>query len=350
MALLNAPVQLRPVFKEKIWGRSQLHPSLPPRELDGRKIGEIWVTDEESELMTGPLKGKILADACRQFGSELCGTQWHERRFPVLAKYLFTEDWISLQVHPDDKFAQEQEAGSYGKTEMWYFLDCPPKTRIHCGLRAEVTPEQVRAAADAGTLKSLTETLHPNKGEAFVVLPGRVHAIGPGLMLFEVEQNSDITYRLDDFGRLGPNGQPRPLHLDKALAVMRYDLPDPSPAPLLRFPEPFGWRRYVIACRYFGVECLTCERDVALVGNPKRVEILTFLDGAGRFETPEGTFPFQTGQTWLVPPQMPPSRLAPDPGCEVLRYYVPDLEKDFAEPLRAHGVDESTLSAAVHTW
>ena len=345
----TVPLRLEPVFKEKIWGRKDSHPSLPRFPEGDRKLGEIWMTDGKSKFADGPLKGKTLADATRELGSDLCGTAWKQPRFPILAKYILTDDWLSLQVHPDDEYAKAHEPDTPGKAEMWYFIHCPPQGRILYGLKDGATPEQLQSAARAGTLKNLIPELRPNPGEAFMVAPGRLHAIGPALVLFEVEQNSDITYRLDDFGRVGIDGQPRPLHLEKAMAVMRFDLPRSGATPELRFPEPFGSRLYLVACRHFGVEHLTCEKEAPLVAEERRVEILTFLGGQGQFHTANGPLPFATGQTWLVPPRMSEGRLMPEGRCEMLRYYVPDLEKDFVEPLRARGVSESQIRSVVYS-
>ena len=353
MSLLNTPLRLRPVYKDKIWGRQQWHPALPPAVPSDGKIGEIWVTDDASEFLHGPLKGRTLAEAAQKLGPELCGRNWKDVRFPILAKYILTDDWLSLQVHPDDKAAQAYGDGPVGKMEMWYFFDCPSGSELLFGLREGATLEKLQAAAGDGTLKNRMQTTHPRAGEAYMVEPGRVHAIGPGLVLFEVEQNCDLTYRMDDFGRVGQDGKPRPLHREKAFAVTRFDLPQPGPAPELRFPESFGERRYVVACPYFAVEQLTYEKEAAWRGNPDRVEILTILSGQGEFETGAGVveakLPFRTGETWLVPPEMPAAQLVPDKHCELLRYYVPDLEMDFIEPLRAHGVPEDVIRAAVYS-
>ena len=344
----TVPLRLEPVFKEKIWGRRDSHPSLPRFPRSDRKVGEIWVTDDESKFADGPLEGKTLAEAARQLGGDLCGSAWREPRFPILAKYILTDDWLALQVHPDDDYARAHETDPTGKAEMWYFLHCSPQGRILYGLKQGATPEQVQSAARDGTLKNLIPQVHAHAGEAFLVAPGRLHAIGPALVLFEVEQNSDITYRLDDFGRVGVDGNPRPLHIKKALAVTRYDLPDSGPAPELRFPEPFGSRRYVIACPHFAVENLIYEKEAPLAADERRVEILTFLAGKGKFQTTGGPSPFATGQTWLVPPHMSEGRLVPEGSCELLRYYVPNLEKDFIVPLRAHGVDETQIHSVVY--
>ena len=349
MPHLNTPLRLRPVYKEKIWGRTQWHTDIPPAAPTKGKTGEIWVTDDASEFLHGPLKGQTLAEASRTLGPELCGRTSKDSRFPILAKYILTDDWLSLQVHPDDKAAQAYNDGPVGKMEMWYLIDCPAGSELLFGLKEGATLEKLQAAAGNGTLKEHVRTLNPSAGEAYMVAPGRVHAIGPGLVLFEVEQNCDLTYRMDDFGRVGQDGNPRPLHLEKALAVTQFNLPKPEPAPEFRFPESFGERRYLVACRYFAVEQLTYKKESSLIGNPARVEILTIINGQGEFETSEAKLPFQAGETWLVPPEMPAAQLVPDKHCELLRYYVPDLEKDFIAPLRTRGVAEDSIRSVVYS-
>jgi mannose-6-phosphate isomerase len=345
MPKLEVPLLLAPTFKPKIWGRRDLSPLFDYARVAGNDepIGEVWLTDDSSVFMSGPPAGMTLAEAVSRFGPELCGSKWREPRFPILCKYLFTGDWLSIQVHPDDDYARQHEAGSPGKCEMWYIVRVGRGAKLILGTNPRATREQFGAALASGTSGKLLRRLRPRGEEAFFIPPGAVHALGPHLVLFEAEQNSDITYRLDDFGRLGLDGKPRALHLDKGLEVSRLDLAlDHLPRIAVR--EPFGTRRFVVASRHFAVEELTLRTRATLQGTRERVEMLAIVEGEGRVETTGHWMGYRTGETWLIPPATARYRLVPRGRTRMLRVYLPDLEKDFCRPLAAHGKSRSKIS------
>lgn len=278
MPTLDSPLQLSPVFKPKIWGRADLSPlfTRPPNSIASERphgtsisessdalIGEVWITDDTSQFRNGPLAGMTLAEASEKYGPELNGRSWKDRRFPLLAKYIYTSDWLSVQVHPDDEQAHRYDPGNRGKCEMWYIVRSDRKGEILLGVKKGFSREKLRAAFEKGTSRDCLYKFRPKSGEAIYVPPGSVHSLGPGLALFEVEENSDLTYRLDDFGRLGLDGKRRPLHLDKGLTVAKLDLPPHRDLPRVEFREPYGLRRFVLACRHFALEELTLA-DAAL--------------------------------------------------------------------------------------
>jgi mannose-6-phosphate isomerase len=266
MPKLDCPLLLSPVYKPKIWGRHNLAPLFEsPAAKTGKNelIGEVWITDDESQFMNGPLCDLTLAEASKKYGPRLNGSGWTAPRFPILAKYLFTSDWLSVQVHPDDDYARIHDPDSTGKTEMWYFIHSGHGAEILLGLKPGVTREKLKAAFEEGTSRKLVSAFHPKAQEAIYVAPGMVHALGPGLVLFEAEQNSDLTYRLDDFGRVGLDGKPRPLHWKKGLDVTRVDAPPLRDLPRLEFRETFGSRRYVVAGQHFAVEELKARHGRA---------------------------------------------------------------------------------------
>jgi mannose-6-phosphate isomerase len=340
MRKLDTPLQLAPVFKPKIWGRHDLAPLFDREEIsvpaDG-PIGEAWLTDDASRFMNGPPAGLTLAEAVGKYGTELCGRSWRQPKFPILAKYLFTSDWLSVQVHPDDNYARAHDPGSPGKCEMWYIVHSARGAKILLGAKGGTTKQSLRAAFEKGTSRGLLKDLRPQAGEAYLITPGTIHALGPKLVLFEAEQNSDLTYRLDDFGRRGLDGEPRPLHLEKGMAVANLELRYEGPLPRLQLGESFGWRRYAVACRHFAVEELMMRRRAAFHSSSERVEILSVLEGEGRVETSAGWMGYRTGETWLIPPAAGRYCLVPLEKTRLLRAYVPDTEKDFRRPLLRHG-------------
>jgi len=353
MPIFTSPLQLSNVFKPKIWGQEDLSPyfTAPEPASDGadsgQLIGEVWITDDTSRFLNGPASGLTLAEASEKYGAELHGAAWPGRRFPILAKYIFTSDWLSVQVHPDDKYAAVHDPGNVGKCEMWYFLRADAIAAILLGAKDGVTKEQLRKAFAAGTSRDFLESYRPQPGEAVFLAPGMVHALGPGLALFEVEENSDLTYRLDDYGRPGLDGKPRPLHLDKGLDVLVVDAPPLRDLPRLEFRERFGLRRFVLASRYFALEELHVRHKAAFSSNPARVEVLSIVEGEGRIENEAGWLAYRTGDTWVVPPTAGFYRLVPGEPTRLLKFYVPDLEKDFREPLKRLGVTASTISQIV---
>jgi mannose-6-phosphate isomerase len=364
MPKLDSPLQLSPVFKPKIWGRADLSPIFPRPQFppiqaasphapsegprgEGRRIGEVWITDDAARFLNPPLAGMTLGEASEKFGPELHGKGSRDRRFPILAKYIYTRAWLSVQVHPNDRQARTYDPGSRGKYEMWYIVHSDRKAEILLGTKPGVTKRTLKAAFEKGNSRELLNHFHPKAGEALFVPPGTIHTLGPGLVLFEVEENSDLTYRLDDFGRLGLDGKPRPLHLDKGLAVTRLDLPVHRDLPRLEFQESYGKRRYVLACRFFALEELTLRREGTFAGKPERVEVLSLLKGKGRMETAAGWLDYRAGDTWLIPPATGTYRLAPREKTRLLRFYVPDLEKDFRQPLSKRGVPAARINKVV---
>jgi mannose-6-phosphate isomerase len=351
MPKLDTPLKLSPIFKPKIWGLDDLSPLFewpdPEKVADDRGasaqpgeetlIGEVWITDESSKILNGAVAGLTLGEVSQKYRSELNGANWKDRRFPILSKYIFTGDWLSLQVHPDDQYARKHDPGNLGKCEMWYILHAEPDAEILLALKPDTTLQELRAACERGQSKDLLYRFHPKAGEAIFVPPGTVHALGPGIVLFEAEEHSDMTYRLDDFGRVGLDGRPRPLHLDKGFGVIT-----PEARPLRNLPrrvvqESFGFRRYVLACPYFAVEELRLKETGHFKSSPEHMETLSIVAGEGRVETSAGWMGYQPGDTWVIPPGAGLYRIAPVEKTRILKFYVPDMDRDFKRPLSRRG-------------
>jgi mannose-6-phosphate isomerase len=203
MTIRVAPFGLKPWFSERVWGKSDLKPwfaETGTKEL----VGEAWLTGPQCVVENGPFAGRTLASIGEKLGGE----------FPLLVKILFPADKLSVQVHPDD--VQAQALGeTRGKTECWYVLESEPGATVALGLKPGVGAKEVAASVDSGTMESLMEHVQVSVGDMLFVDAGTVHAIGPGVVLLETQQTSDVTYRLYDYGR------PRELHLEKGLQVMK---------------------------------------------------------------------------------------------------------------------------------
>lgn len=363
MLKLDTPLLLAPDFKEKIWGREDLEPLYPSDELgeDAKpagfpkqgeqeetvpRIGEAWLTGEKATFLSGPVAGLSLGEVLRRSARELCGSAWNGDQFPLLAKFLFTSDWLSMQVHPNDEYAMVHEK-SRGKAEAWYIIDSDPDAEIALGLPPGTTREALEAACRQARSLEVASRFHPKPAEAVYVPSGTLHALGPGLVLFEVSETSDITYRLDDYARLDPQGRPRALHLDRGLETTRLAAPALRDLNMIEISEPFGSRRWVVACRYFAIEELAVRHPAAFPAPRDRVECLTVIRGTGRVEIPAGWLAYRPGQTWLVPAGSGPFRLMPETSSRLIRFYVPDLDHDFRQPLASRGASEAMIRGIV---
>ena len=207
------PFRLAPYFRTRIWGFNDLAPWFDFKT-DGEPIGEVWLTGEMCAAATGPLQGQPLKEITAAQGEALLGKGRAGEEFPLLIKILFPKEKLSVQVHPDDAMAQRY-GEPRGKTECWYALDAKPEASVALGIKPGTTPEQVRAAIEGAHLEELLGWLPVNKGDMIFVDAGTVHAIGPGAVILETQQTSDLTYRMYDYGR------PRELHLDKSIEAMR---------------------------------------------------------------------------------------------------------------------------------
>jgi mannose-6-phosphate isomerase len=208
------PLLLRPQFRERIWGARSLAP-IYSHEITGAPIGEAWLTGEECVVANGPLQGSSLGDLSAQFGPELIGENVKDpTRFPLLIKFLFPTDKLSVQVHPDDDGARSV-GQSCGKTECWYILRAEPGAQIGLGLKPGITKAEVEKAIRETRMEDLLNWIDVRAGDMFYVDAGTVHAIGPGAVIVETQQNSDTTYRLYDYGR------PRELHIDAGLRATK---------------------------------------------------------------------------------------------------------------------------------
>ena len=225
------PLTFEPVFKERIWGGRRLEQLYGKRLPPGVPIGESWeVTDRPegvSVITNGPLAGRTLRELMENHREELLGAAWDAGgKFPLLIKILDAQDILSLQVHPPESVARR--LGGEPKTEMWYVADAEPGAHLLVGLKRGVTREEFERKVRAGTAAECVHRVPVQKGDAMFLPAGRIHAIGAGLVLFEIQQNSDTTYRVFDWNRVGPDGKPRPLHIAEAMESIDFSDYEPG--------------------------------------------------------------------------------------------------------------------------
>ena len=272
------PTILRPVpdLRERVWGGRRLG---SPR---GQPIGEAWVAGPSNVIADGPDAGRTLAEIAAREGASFVGRNAGARtgdRFPLLVKLIDPAAWLSVQVHPDDATARQLEGPeALGKAEAWYVLDAAPDAELLVGVRGRISGAAVRAAiADgSGSLAPLLARHRARAGDAVPIPAGTLHAVGPGVFLYEVQQPSDLTYRCDDWGR--PATLARPLHISQALASVR-----PASRPRFRH-APKVDRATLVACEHFVLERLIVGPDRSAVLDPDgaSVHVLTAIDGPVR--------------------------------------------------------------------
>jgi len=225
------PLKFKPILKSMLWGGSKLVDAgkkLPRNMKPGTPVGESWeisgVENNTSVISNGFLKSNNLTEAVEVYMGELVGDAVYEKYgfdFPVLIKFIDARDMLSLQVHPGDELALERH-GARGKTEMWYVVDHEPGAFIYLGFNRRVTREEYLGAVDKGRLEDLLEKYEVKKGDAFYIPAGTVHAIGKGILIAEIQETSDITYRIDDWGRVDAGGEPRRLHTEEAAGAIDF--------------------------------------------------------------------------------------------------------------------------------
>ena len=346
------PLKLEPVFVERVWGREDLSSLYSSRPAEPRCVGEVWLTGEQNRITNGLWAGRTLEEAARQYPQLLLGSSVarsrpaHGSAFPLLVKFLFTTDKLSVQVHPSDAYAQECEQ-SPGKTEMWHVLRAEPGARLAIGFRRDLAQgprwerNDLRKAVETGAIEGMLDWMEVREGDSFFVPAGTVHAIGPGLVLCEIQQNSDITYRFYDYNRPGTDGRPRPLHIEQALDVLEWHTPGGRTEPV-EFAAASAGRLCLAACPYFATEKLALGSPYHQQGR-ERVEIWTALEGEARFEVGRETVACRRGEVVVLPAAMNSILVRPISPAVFLRTFPPDLETDVLAPLRAQGYSEERL-------
>ncbi len=308
-----APFRLAPFFRTRPWGFRDLSPWYTYKT-EGEPIGEVWLTGEMCQADTGPLKGLSLKEITRLHRTTLLGPLLAGKDFPLLIKLLFPKEKLSVQVHPDDALAQ-QYGKPRGKTECWYALDAKPGARVALGIRPGVTREQITGAVEDQSLESLLEMVPVHKGDMLFVDAGTVHAMGPGVVILETQQTSDLTYRLYDYGR------PRELHLEKSFAAMHLAT-RAGKVP----PRPVNGHKILIDERYFRVELWPLRAGTApsLVAPVQVVQMLFVAEGRLKISGPSfEPFTVERNQLAVVPAAAPPWTLATDGSTEVIRILPP---------------------------
>ncbi len=323
------PFRIEPTFVPRIWGARSLKPLYPEKSNLPEPVGEAWLTGADCKIASGPFAGKTLGTAWAEMPPEWRGTRFTEPGdFPILVKFIFPNDKLSIQVHPDDAYAaaHEKAAGGRGKTEMWHVVSAEPGAQALVGLKHGVSKEKFLEGIPANTLERLLNPHRVNAGDTFFVPAGTPHTIGPGMVICEVQEYSDLTYRVYDYGRVDKQGKSRELHIEKALDVINFGRPDGGKLEPLQIANPEGTRFLLVACRYFAAERHDFKDPQTWRPHEDRFELIIFLSGAGGLAWNDGHCSYRAGECWLIPAYVPSIELRPDGSASAMRVYVPDLE------------------------
>jgi mannose-6-phosphate isomerase len=322
------PFRIEPTFSPRLWGSRTLAPLFPEKANLSEPIGEAWLSDVNCRIATGSFSGISLKDAWREMPAEWRGTMFAQAgNFPLLAKFIFPTDKLSIQVHPDDAYAAayEQAAGGRGKTEMWHIVSAKPDASLLLGLKPGTTKEAFLAGLKDHGLENLLQRHRVTPGDTFFVSPGTQHTIGPNMVVFEAQEYSDLTYRVYDYGRKDPSGNPRELHLEKALAVTNFNGGVIEKVPGVALPTQRGRRSLLAACRYFATERAEYAGLCDCSTSKARFELLVVLQGTGEIRWTGGEAQYAPGQCWFIPANLDVFVIQPLHESSIIRTYVPDL-------------------------
>ncbi len=336
------PTRIEPIFSPRIWGARSLAPLFPEKSNLTEPLGEAWLTGVDCKIASGPFTGKTLGAAWREMPAEWRGTRLASTSdFPILVKFIFPTDKLSIQVHPDDAYAaaHEQAAGSRGKTEMWHAVFAEPDACVLIGLVPKADKESFVKALETNSLEKLFIHWRVQPGDTFFVPAGTPHTIGPRMVVCEVQEYSDLTYRVYDYGRVDARGNPRDLHIEKALNVIQFGRPISGKASRLPLPGHSLHRSLLAACRYFATERWKVTTPAELSSEDEHFDLLVFLSGAGELTWDTSRAKYRSGECWLIPATLGKFGLSPAEPSKILRTYVPDLAA-----LRAG------LETAGHSW
>jgi mannose-6-phosphate isomerase len=305
MSIEIYPLQFDPILKERIWGGEKLKTVLN-KPITSNITGESWelstVEGDVSIITNGDFKGKLLTEVIADIPNEILGTAVHERfgkQFPLLFKYLDAREDLSIQVHPNDALAKKRH-NSFGKTEMWYIMQADEGSEIIVGFKEDSNANEFVEKLKSNKLLSILDSVNVKEGDVFFLETGTVHAIGAGLVVAEIQQTSDVTYRIYDFDRVDAQGNTRELHVDLALEAINYHKLDTR----REYLEEENQSNAIVNCPYFTTNFipLTDAINISKTGNSFTVYMC--IEGAFEIEYNKDIYQYKKGDTVLIPAAM----------------------------------------------
>ncbi|NSW44777.1 MAG: class I mannose-6-phosphate isomerase [Bacteroidales bacterium] len=320
------PLTFKPIIVERIWGGKKLQTRLSKDIGSLENAGESWeisaVEGAESVVEHGILAGNNLTELTEVYMSDLVGEKVYEKfgeEFPLLIKYIDANDVLSIQVHPNDDLAKERHH-AYGKTEMWYVIDAEPDAYIISGFNHDVTHEEYLAHLEAGNVDKLMNKVPAKPGDVFFIPAGRVHAIGKGVLLAEIQQTSDITYRIFDWNRVDKNGNPRQLHTEEALDAIDFKATHDIK---ISYQTRINQSVTLVSCPYFVTNILHCnqtiQKEYIWIDSFK---ILMCVQGEGIIQYNDKQVHFNIGSTILIPATIEEITIIPKTETKILEVFI----------------------------
>ena len=291
------PLKFRPIYKQRIWGGRKLQEVFGKELPKGEKIGESWeladLIEDKSVIANGELAGRTLASVIEEFPKEIKGDKGFAGAFPLLIKLLDCQDVLSVQVHPDPQTCRRLGEGA-PKTECWYVISAEPGAVIYKGLKKGVSRKQFAESIEKGTVADMLSKVTVQQGECHFLPAGTAHAIGPGLLIAEVQTPSDTTYRVFDWNRVDDVGKPRELHIDQALESIHFDQSS-GDLPVTKIGR-------LVECEYFTIDKGHQSRNCEVLLSPGQVKTLIILSGSGMIlRTDADPVDFHAGDCLLIP-------------------------------------------------
>lgn len=313
------PLKLHAPLKDYLWGGTRLREEYG-KETDMDKVAESWELschkDGESIIAEGEDKGLTLREYIEREGKQVLGSRCEKlTEFPLLIKFIDARDSLSVQVHPDNEYAERVE-GEQGKTEMWYIMDAEPGAKLIYGFEKEISKDEFRSRIEEGNLLEVCSQVPVKKGDVFFIEAGTLHAIGAGILICEVQQSSNSTYRVYDYGRVGADGKSRPLHIGKALAVTKRKRLPLDTKPLAEFDLFKGCRASLLAkCDYFTTYHLEMDGETEFRAPKESFQSLTVLSGKLKLICGDREMELAKGETAFLPVGMGDYALAGAAEC-----------------------------------
>jgi mannose-6-phosphate isomerase len=314
-----------------VWGGRRLGEVLGKSLGNGASYGESWEVSDHalhrSRVASGPLAGCTLRELMEARAADLLGTAAATHAaFPWLVKFLDARDWLSVQVHPDAEAVKHLWPGENSKTEAWFILEAAPGSRVFAGLLPGIDAPQLRSALDAGTVDRCLHSFEPTRGDCVFLPAGTVHAVGGGVLMAEIQQTSDATFRLFDWNRCDSAGKVRTLHIDQALESIHWDRGPVQPVSLRQNASalPMGDqvpRQPLVRCPYFEADHI-CSSKAFAVGGDQRLHGLLVSNGRGRWLA-GGEEEVRAGEVWVIPACLGPIWCEPSPSLEGLLFTLP---------------------------
>jgi mannose-6-phosphate isomerase len=320
------PLKFEPVLKEKVWGGDALVSRYNKKADRLSGIGESWeisaLSDNQSVISNGFLAGNNIEELIEVYMGDITGDAIFEKfgnEFPLLIKFIEAKEDLSIQVHPDNSIAKKRHQ-AYGKTEMWYILESRKDARIYTGFRDGVTKEMYEAAVTTGEVADLMNVESPQPGDVFFIPAGRVHAIGAGTVLVEIQQTSDITYRIFDWNRKGSGKEQRELHTDLARDVIDFDASGKSK---IRIDPKVNITENLVSCEFFHTSILTFDRAVnkEYFSNDSFV-VYICTEGEFLIRWDDNSEKVTKGETVLIPAMIKEVTLDPTGKAQLLEVYI----------------------------